>query len=714
MPFAPPPLRILVVDDHAVAGDAVEQFKDSDRFRRWLKSNRPIEVTCEPFALAAGGEYTQERLAGYDAIVVDLRLPANPHARSCDWSAIKLSETPGIQATIEELCSLGYHGFTTLAYLASHPQLRLLRRTLVHSANVDSVQEEFRALKAAASRHRDRDGGEDDLGVPVLPTDAKGSAETLVSPGGVPDIFAHFCKLGLIVCEKGRAASIELEFHLFSLLHIAVSCQIVEPQTRWSLLQVAHRGVRSGHLSHALIAGPMGSGAFVAEHLHALTGHYADILREETAFRTVETDLTSEEVPRLWPSLTSLRSFGPEGQVSLTDLHGQQGRDGTARYGVLVAPIVQGRLSSFDALPASVILPVRVTQSDVFCDVFIEELSDVPSRAQASFIRLLEEGELRPVNADWSHCLRDENGALHFRLLAATRLIEPKNENDLPEGVSWSAAAMAAPAPRVLRSELWYRMGLPKIKIPPLTRADVVDAVNLIVRSIPNGREFIPDWDFNHYFADVVSAGLCPGDLLQLRTLVEEASFAAEERAAHPAFRQSRSSAILKSDAPLTQEEIVILKYFWFARKVHELTSPLDRKEKRYKTAKTIADVSWQILLRAIGPAKLGRWLPNASMQAASNTKVNLDDEDISRLKEYIGSTSLQPCAQEEVKKIVTKEEAIDVFVLWVAWRGFVMQHRTTEDKEVYSLDEENQDYVEKNFSERYKTTYDSRIFVKK
>lgn len=524
------PLRILVVDDHAIVAEGVDAIVRLPRFRTWLGSSRAIEVESRRKALDV-----RDQLKRYDAIVVDLRLPPP-----------EPSATPPLE--LQAFCNAGYWGTQTLKVLEN---LGLLGRAVINSANVENMFEQF---------------------------------ESTATPFG--EVIKRWIGAGLTVCEKGRPVLAELEIHLLSLLHIASECQVISPESRRELLRLAHRGVRYGHLAHALIFGEGGSGkSFIARHLHALTGHYCAMLREERVLRILTTGLEAkEDVPELAPELTVLRTASLANDGLVADFQGQSeamSPVGIGRYGLIAEALRSNQDNSRPREGA--IRPLVAQTNDRYVDLYIDGLDDLPPVSQAALVRLLDHGDMRPTGADWSHRFRDSHGRLHVRVIASTSTLNagdeasPSADNSADEsslkttGAVASKREMHAVLGSTVRADLITRLGLPPFATTPLDASEIPALLELVWRASEFHDWPPPDQAIVDLFKSIVEQNRCPGGYRQLRSLVLEAYHSADERVSHPRLLESQSRRLLKDDLPTAVRSVRDDPYSRLARACYEL-----------------------------------------------------------------------------------------------------------------------------------------------
>jgi two-component system response regulator HydG len=131
--------------------------------------------------------------------------------------------------------------------------------------------------------------------------------------------------------------------------------------------------------------------------------------------------------------------------------------------------------------------------------ILLDEIGDMPLALQARLLRVLEEGEVRAVGSD-------EVRRVDVRIIAATH-------RDLAKAVS----------ERVFRQDLFYRLNVVPITVPPL-RDRVQDIPPLVERFLAGARERNPRAQVRQLSAEVLqalSSRPWPGNVRELENLVE-------------------------------------------------------------------------------------------------------------------------------------------------------------------------------------------------
>jgi DNA-binding NtrC family response regulator len=128
--------------------------------------------------------------------------------------------------------------------------------------------------------------------------------------------------------------------------------------------------------------------------------------------------------------------------------------------------------------------------------IFLDELGSVPEAVQARLLRVLEERKVKPVGSDTER-------AVDVRVIAASR-------HDLETRI----------AEGVFRSDLYYRLSVVRVTLPPL-RARRED-IAMIIAELMRRRGLEPG-DVHGPNLDVLYARDWPGNVRELRNLVDRA-----------------------------------------------------------------------------------------------------------------------------------------------------------------------------------------------
>lgn len=175
--------------------------------------------------------------------------------------------------------------------------------------------------------------------------------------------------------------------------------------------------------------------------------------------------------------------------------------------------------------------------------LFLDEVGDIPLADQVKLLRLLETRRYRQVgSSDWQEA--------DFRLICATN-------KDLEQMV----------ADGTFREDLYYRLNVFEIELPPL-RARTED-LELLIETIL-ARLGASRVRFTNATLDVLAAYEFPGNIRELRNIVERSVLLADDCVVHPNHlpRQCRAAADSRPPRPAIDDldEIV----------------PLDELENRY------------------------------------------------------------------------------------------------------------------------------------
>jgi len=137
--------------------------------------------------------------------------------------------------------------------------------------------------------------------------------------------------------------------------------------------------------------------------------------------------------------------------------------------------------------------------------IFLDEIGDMSSRAQAKVLRVLQEGEVEPVG-------QSKTQHVKVRVIAATN-------KDLPEEARKGR----------FREDLYFRLNVVPIAIPPLReRAEDVPALVEHFASLYAERNGTRARRFDAGALDVLSRRTWPGNVRELKNLVERVLIMAE------------------------------------------------------------------------------------------------------------------------------------------------------------------------------------------
>jgi transcriptional regulator with GAF, ATPase, and Fis domain len=168
--------------------------------------------------------------------------------------------------------------------------------------------------------------------------------------------------------------------------------------------------------------------------------------------------------------------------------------------------------------------------------LFIDEVGDMSPAMQAKLLRVLQEGEVRPVGGQRSR-------AVDVRVVAATH-------KDLE----------ALCRQGLFREDLLYRLAVLEIKTPPLRERpeDVPSLVETILRRIadePGGRSFTLGEDA----LDAMLGHDWPGNVRELENAVRVAALFAQDGVLRPeAFPFKRGAGISRAPAPAAEDDATL------------------------------------------------------------------------------------------------------------------------------------------------------------
>jgi DNA-binding NtrC family response regulator len=176
--------------------------------------------------------------------------------------------------------------------------------------------------------------------------------------------------------------------------------------------------------------------------------------------------------------------------------------------------------------------------------IFLDELGSVPEAVQARLLRVLEERKVKPVGAD-------EERAIDVRVIAASR-------HDLETRI----------AEGVFRSDLYYRLSVVRVTLPPL-RARRED-IAMIVAELMRRRGLEPGGVHGPNL-DVLYARDWPGNVRELRNLVDRAIALSPGATAFADLRlaprsgpsdEPQPSAGIRADLPYAEAKQAVLHDF--------------------------------------------------------------------------------------------------------------------------------------------------------
>ncbi len=132
--------------------------------------------------------------------------------------------------------------------------------------------------------------------------------------------------------------------------------------------------------------------------------------------------------------------------------------------------------------------------------LFLDEIGDMPLSFQAKLLRVLQEGEVRPVGSTQSH-------RVDARIISATHRILEEAVND-----------------GNFRGDLYYRLNVVMLELPPLAyrREDIPLLANHFLSTLPD-RTRRRVTGFSPEAMELLIAAPWPGNVRQLRNVVEQA-----------------------------------------------------------------------------------------------------------------------------------------------------------------------------------------------
>jgi len=213
-------------------------------------------------------------------------------------------------------------------------------------------------------------------------------------------------------------------------------------------------------------------------------------------------------VSRVAPSDTSVLIVGESGtgkEVVARALHAQSGRKGPF-LAINCAAVPESLLESelFGHVKGA-FTDARAQRAGLFVEanhgtLFLDEIGDMPLGMQAKLLRVLQERKVRPVGSS-------EEIPFDARILAATN-------QDLESAV----------ANRTFREDLFYRINVVRIDIPPLRarREDILPLAQHFLMAAAR-RSAKPVKGFGEPVAEVLLAYEWPGNIRELENCIERA-----------------------------------------------------------------------------------------------------------------------------------------------------------------------------------------------
>ena len=522
MKYADP--SILVLDDQRINAELVHTIIKRKRFNKWLKVLQVPAMQVDVYSSRSATSFaklenannteswsqketplTDNNAAKFSAYVVDLKM-----------SSGSFSSLEGKIA--KELNALGYGGFAIIEQLERQG---LLNRTIIHSANVANVVRDIDLLSAGKVK-------QDELTQYV---------KELVE------------KKGLTVCSKGSPAGIDLEIQLLATLGIELSFQLISPIAKKSLIRMAHKGIRSEKTQHALIIGKSGTGKeFTAKLLHALSGHYADMAREESVWRKIQLGVDDKTgIPEYSETLSIVTGSNIGSDNAESILYGTAGGKFTSvdsSWGILPCAVIH-ESNAIKKLTEDC-FDKKIKSTEKVGVIFFDEFGDLARESQNSLLRVIQDGDFRRYGSSQTLTLKNEHGRLLIRIIAATSKTDIADIIKKPNKVG--------PEASVFRPDLLFRLGLPPLETPNLEQEQVVSLVRLFFQR-RNSQIIAPldtcnssDQAIIERLKERVKEGYFPGHHRQFIDFLEQLASNAEERCVHREYFRKEAPRILIDD----------------------------------------------------------------------------------------------------------------------------------------------------------------------
>ena len=209
---------------------------------------------------------------------------------------------------------------------------------------------------------------------------------------------------------------------------------------------------------------------------------------------------------RVAPSRASILISGPSGsgkEVLAQAIHNASGRDGAfvaLNAGAVPVELLEAKLFGHERGAFTGAAGARAGL--VACadrgTLFLDEIGDMPTAAQVKLLRVLQEGEVRPIGGN-------RTIAVDLRVVSATH-------RDLPDQVARGS----------FREDLYYRLNVVELEIPPLDerRDDIPLLANHFLARFASPaqtrKRFAPK------AIELLSAARWPGNIRELANVVEQ------------------------------------------------------------------------------------------------------------------------------------------------------------------------------------------------
>jgi len=209
--------------------------------------------------------------------------------------------------------------------------------------------------------------------------------------------------------------------------------------------------------------------------------------------------------------------------------------------------------------------------------LFLDEIGELPLAMQVKLLRVLQEGEVRPVGASGAK-------KIHVRILAATAR---DLEDDVRKGI--------------FREDLFYRLNVLTLKLPPLRRR--LDDIPLLCRYFIEKYQIILKSDVQTISSAAMNKLLqyqWPGNVRELENVIQRGMVLAEEKIIDIG---QLPSGILKNEGTFTQagrDEGFSLKEGQKKLEARMIRAALEETGYNKSRAAQILEISYPSLLHKI------------------------------------------------------------------------------------------------------------------
>jgi hypothetical protein len=183
-------------------------------------------------------------------------------------------------------------------------------------------------------------------------------------------------------------------------------------------------------------------------------------------------------------------------------------------------------------------LDLRVREDAPFGTLFLDEFGELDPSVQASLLRFLESGEIRPLGYEGTISLKDKRDRLHVRFVGATNneevrqvlAITPDENTAADESGPGKATRLdEMEEASSVRADLIYRLGQWIVDLPDLQPHEVDLLIELEKMYRPDLESVTWKAEAKRELAARIEAGEFPGQRRQLRTVIMRAMAYAKE-----------------------------------------------------------------------------------------------------------------------------------------------------------------------------------------